>query len=342
MISFGSDNHAGIHPKILQAFTEPVDPFAPSYGVDDASLKLKSLLREKLGGLEFFLVFNGTAANVLSLGCALKSYESVLCTSASHLYNDECGAPEKIAGCKVIPLPHINGKLQPETLKQALQRRGDQHHSQVKMVSLTQPTELGTVYSLAELQAIKNICIQHHLFLHIDGARLANACSFLNCTFKEILQYADVASVGGAKNGLLLGELVVLNTPLLTEGFKFLRKQYLQLPSKTRFLARQFEIYFSDNLWLEISQYQHQLARYLRDQLETIKILTNYPVESNAVFCYLPQPLIKPLRKNYFFYVWDEQTFECRLMTSFATQKQHIDDFIKNIKQHLISQKDLR
>lgn len=341
MISFGSDNHAGIHPKILSAFTEPSDAFAPSYGTDAHSQNLQKILRETLGCIDSFLVFNGTAANVLSIGCALKSYESVLCTDVAHLYVDECGAPEKITGCKVIPLPHDNGKLTLETLQLALQRRGDQHYSQVKMVSITQPTELGTVYTLKELQEIQKFCRQNNFYLHIDGARLANACYFLNCAPKDILQYADVSSVGGAKNGLLLGELVVIHNPQLTEGFKFLRKQYLQLPSKTRFLARQFEIYFTDNLWQEIAQHQHHLAKHLSTHLEKINLKANYPIESNAVFCNLPKSLIKPLRKKYFFYVWNEHTFECRLMTSFATTMEHIDEFILAIEQLLQPQKDL-
>ncbi|MCC6137213.1 MAG: aminotransferase class I/II-fold pyridoxal phosphate-dependent enzyme [Bdellovibrionaceae bacterium] len=327
MISFGSDNHAGIHPKILLAFTEASEPFAASYGMDSASQELQTQLRETLNAIDSHIVFNGTAANVLGIGCALKSYESVLCTDVSHLNVDECGAPEKMTGCKLQPLPHKNGKLSVATLEAALIRRGDQHYSQIKMVSLTQPTELGTVYTLDELKAIRAFCDKNKLYLHIDGARLANACYFLNCTFKDILQYADVSSVGGAKNGLLVGELVVIHNKELKEGFKFLRKQYLQLPSKTRFLARQFQIYFSDNTWKDIAHHQHNLALKLHEQLLKMGIKANYPIESNAVFCNLPKPTIKNLRQTYFFYVWDEKTQECRLMTSFATTAEHIENF---------------
>lgn len=331
MISFGSDNHAGIHPKILSAFTETKSPFAASYGTDDESQKLNSLLKELVGAVDSYLVFNGTAANVLSIGCALKSYESVLCSEVSHLHVDECGAPEKITGCKLIPIAHKNGKVNVGSLEAALIRRGDQHFSQTRMVSITQPTELGTVYSLDELRAIREFCDKHSLYLHIDGARLANACFYLNCSFKDILQFADVSSVGGAKNGLLIGELVVLHNSKLKDGFKFLRKQYLQLPSKTRFLARQFEIYFTNNTWQEISQHQHQLAVKLAHGLKECGIESNYPIESNAVFCNIPKHLVKSLRESYFFYVWDEKTFECRLMTSFATTSEHVENFIQNL-----------
>lgn len=327
MISFGSDNHAGIHPKILSAFTEDINPFAASYGMDNESQTLNSELCETLGAADTYLVFNGTAANVLAIGCALHSYESVICSDVSHLHVDECGAPEKITGCKLISIPHTNGKISVADLEQTLIRKGDQHFSQVKMVSITQPTELGTVYTLEEIRALRLFCDKNKLFLHIDGARIANACHFLNCDFKDILQHADVSSIGGTKNGLLLGELVVVQNPKLNLGFKFLRKQYLQLPSKTRFLARQFQIYFNDNTWKKIAAHQHLLAIQFSQKLKTLGINSNYPVESNAVFCNLPQSIIKILRQKYFFYVWNEHTFECRLMTSFATKSEDIENF---------------
>lgn len=331
MISFGSDNHAGIHPKILQAFTEDVSPFAASYGTDDISRALNEDLKKTLHAVETHVVFNGTAANVLCIGAALHSYESVLCSSVSHLHVDECGAPEKITGCKLIALAHTDGKLTINTLEEALIRRGDQHFSQVKMVSITQPTELGTVYTLEELKGLRAFCDKHKLYLHIDGARLANACYYLNCSFSDILKYADISSVGGAKNGLLVGEIVAIHNSNLQSGFKYLRKQYLQLPSKTRYMARQFQIYFADQLWHSISEHQHQLAKKLESALREMNIAINYPVHSNAVFCCLPQTIIKALRQSYFFYVWNENTFECRLMTSFATTDSHIENFTQAI-----------
>lgn len=333
LISFGSDNHSGVHPQILQALTEANTPYAPSYGMDEASLQFQKMARELFGCDDVHMVFNGTAANVLALSTALKSFESVLCTDISHLNVDECGAPEKFLGSKLIAVPHVNGKLPVDRLKDFLVRRGDQHSSQIRMVSITQPTEYGTVYTLEELAALRAFCDQEKLYLHIDGARLANACWRLNCEFKDLLKFCDVASVGGAKNGLLLGELVAIRNPLLSRNFKFLRKQAMQLPSKTRFLAAQFSTYFAKNLWRDIAAHQCEMAQYLNMRLQAVKGLkTNYPVDSNAVFCDLPRAAIKPLREEFFFYVWNEATFECRLMTSFNTRKEEIDLFIAKLE----------
>lgn len=331
MISFGSDNHAGIHPQILNAFTEDTPAFAASYGVDDFSRALNDELKKTLAAVDTHIVFNGTAANVLCIGAALKSFESVVCTDVSHLHVDECGAPEKITGCKLIAVPHKNGKLTVDNLEEVFIRRGDQHFSQVKMVSITQPTELGTVYTLNELSEIRAFCDRHQLYLHVDGARLANACYYLQCSFADILKYADISSVGGAKNGLLVGEIVAIHNKNLQPGFKYLRKQYLQLPSKTRYLARQFQIYFADNLWHSIAQHQHLLAVKLAERLKAMDIGANYPVHSNGVFCCFPQHVVKKLRQEFFFYVWNEKTFECRLMTSFATHEDHVEKFAKAV-----------
>jgi len=333
LISFGSDNHSGVHPQILQALTHAGhEPYAPSYGTDEESLNLQKNLRDTFGCIESHLVFNGTAANVLGLATAVRSFESVLCTDISHLNVDECAAPEKFIGCKLIPIPHENGKLPLKRLKDSIVRKGDQHASQVKMISITQPTEYGTVYTIQELKDLRSFCDQENLLLHIDGARLANACWTLKCEFKDILKFCDVASVGGAKNGLLLGELIVINNTNLKENFKFLRKQAMQLASKTRYLAAQFTSYFSNNLWREISSHQCELAKYLSAELLKLGIHSNYPIESNAVFCNLSKAQVKALRPEFFFYVWNENTFECRLMTSFSTQKNEIDQFIEKIK----------
>jgi threonine aldolase len=333
LISFGSDNHSGVHPLIMQALNEANTAYAPSYGMDEMSLNLQKQLREDLKCHDAHMVFTGTAANVLCLATAIKSFESVLCTDISHLNEDECGAPEKFLGAKLIGITHKDGKLPLTDLSQYLVRRGDQHSSQIKMISITQPTEYGTLYSLDELRELRRFCDKEKLLLHIDGARLANACFTLDCTFKDIIQYSDVTSLGGAKNGLLLGELVIINSPTLKENFKFLRKQAMQLPSKTRFLAAQFTAYFANNLWKEIAAHQCQMAQYLGERIQSLPGLSvNYAVQSNAVFCNLPQKLIKPLREEFFFYVWKEATFECRIMTSFNTKKEDIDQFISKLE----------
>ncbi len=334
-ISFGSDNHSGVHPQILEAmFASEVgtsNKYAPSYDTDSDSAQLKEWIQKNWGAVDSHLVFNGTAANVLALAAAVRSHHAIICSDISHLNMDECGAPEKFVGAKLVSIPHKNGKIPLAELSSYLLRRGDQHASQIKMVSITQPTEFGTVYSLDELQTLREFCNKEKLFLHIDGARLGNACAHLKCEFKDILQYADVASVGGTKNGLLFGELVVIMNDQLNHEFKFLRKQAMQLPSKTRFMARAFLTYLDTRLWSKIATHQCGLAQYLAEQLAPV-LTVNYPVESNAVFCCIPKNLIKALREDFFFYVWDELTFECRLMTSFCTTQEEIDLFVTKLK----------
>jgi threonine aldolase len=330
-ISFGSDNHSGVHPQIFASLAAVNSGTDASYEMDALSQELRKYFKSEMHA-EAFLVFNGTAANVLSLSCATESFESILCSDISHLYVDECGAPEKFLGAKLMPVRSQNGKISAADLEAQLIRRGDQHFSQVKMVSITQPTEHGTVYSLAELDELKNFCRREKLLLHIDGARLGNAVYTLKSSFREIIAFADVVSLGGTKNGLLFGELVVIPNPRLAENFKFRRKQAMQLPSKTRFMAAAFLTYFQKDLWRDIAEHQCQLAQYLSEQLARLDIPSNYPVESNAVFCQIPREVIKALREEFFFYIWNEKTYECRLMTSFDTKKEDIDRFIKKIQ----------
>jgi threonine aldolase len=330
-VSFASDNHSGIHEKILAAISACNSGTAASYEMDDLSQELKKFLRSYLGCNESFLVFNGTAANVLALNTALDSFESVLCTDISHLNVDECGAPEKFLGAKLIAIPHRDGRLTVEDLEKYIYRRGDQHFSQPRSVSITQPTEYGTVYSLDELRAIRAFCDREKMFLHIDGARLGNAVFTLQSSFKEIVSLADVVSLGGTKNGLLGAEMVVVMNAELAENFKFSRKQAMQLPSKTRFMAAQFLTYFKNDLWLDFARHQCELAKYLAARLSDVQISVHYAVQSNAVFCRLSKDVVKALRDEFFFYVWDEKTYECRLMTSFDTKKEDIDRFIDKL-----------
>ncbi len=331
LISFGSDNHSGVHPQILDAMFSANNKYAASYETDEDSTKLKKWIQQNWGATDSHLVFNGTAANVLAISTALRSHQAVLCSDISHLNVDECGAPEKLLGCKLIPIPHRDGKIPLSEISQFLIRRGDQHASQIKMISITQPTELGTVYTLEELQQLRELCDREKLFLHIDGARLANACVHLQCDFKDILKFADVASVGGTKNGLLFGELVVIMTASLNQDFKFIRKQAMQLPSKTQFMARAFLAYLQTQLWRDIAIHQSLLTKDMAQKIKEL-VPVNYPVESNAVFCCLPKDIVKALREEFFFYVWNEHTFECRLMTSFCTTQEEIDLFVTKLK----------
>ena len=336
MKGFGSDNHSGIHPELLKSLVACNVDHAASYGTDSftelANQQFKKLFGDQT---RIFFVFNGTAANVLALQSLIKRHESVLCTNISHLNMDECGAPEFFAG-KLIPLPHENGKLTLETLKNSMIRKGDQHFSQPKVVSLTQPTELGTCYSLAEIKAITDWAHSQNIFVHVDGARLSNAVQYLKTTFEEMTTNlgVDIVSFGGTKNGLMMGEAILVLNPKLADDMKYIRKQAAQLPSKTRFIAAQFSRYLSDNLYGQIADHACSLAEKLYQELKLIpQIKITQPRQSNAVFVILPQPWIKPLREHHSFYVWDEKTFECRLMTTWDTTTAEVDDLVQRIKE---------
>jgi threonine aldolase len=333
LISLGSDNHSGVHPQLMQAMVAVNHGYAPSYEQDDQSQRLKKIFKEQFNAVDSAMVFNGTAANVVALQLALKSYEAVLCAQSSHLNLDECGAPEKIAGVKLIPTPVQEGKIAINKLESLIVRQGDQHHSQVRMISITQPTEYGTLYSFEEIHQLKELAQKHQLYLHMDGARLANAVVAMNTSFKELCQAFDLISFGGAKNGLMLGEFVIVRNPKLKEGLKFYRKQSLQLPAKTRFLSAPFIEYLTSPLWKEIAQHENTLALKLRKGLETIpEIQFTQPTQANSVFCILPRHWIKKLRQKFFFYIWDENCWEVRLMTSFATTADEIDAFIQAVQ----------
>ncbi len=335
MISLGSDNHSGVHPKMLNNISKTNVGHSASYGTDPITDKAKTVFKDLFGeNCQSFFVFNGTAANVLALKSLVRSYESIICSEDAHLNLDECGAPENHIGCKLIKLPSPDGKIKPKDIVSAIIRRGDQHYSQVRAVSITQPTELGTMYSLDELNEIKKICKENKLFLHIDGARFVYAPIALKSTFKELCKDVDALSFGGTKNGLLFGEAVLLFNK--TSDFKYIRKQSMQLPSKMRFLSGQFIELLETGLYKEIAANGLSLAKYLQEKLCNIEELTiTQKVEANSVFVKIPQPWVKPLREKFFFYIWNESTFEARLMLSFDSTKEHIDQFVE----HLLSVK---
>lgn len=325
---FGSDNHSGIHPKILESITRANQGHAPAYQSDEWCERAEQDFQAHFGPqARIFFVFNGTAANVLGLSALTESFHTVLVSAQAHLENDECGAPEKILGLKLKTIETPDGKLTPELLAPHIIRGGDQHFSQIKAISVTQPTELGTVYSLEETRRLVEFAKKHRLRLHMDGARLAQAAIHNKCNYRELTEGFDTLSFGGTKNGLLGGEAVVVLNPELGQNLKFHRKQFLQLPSKTRFVAVQFSAYLN-GLWQEIARQQNDRARLLRKEIETRtswRITQN--TESNAVFVCIPKHQVAKLREHFFFYVWDEKTFECRLMTSWDTTEDDIRAF---------------
>jgi threonine aldolase len=333
---FGSDNHSGIAPPMLEALIQANQAHAPSYGTDEWSSRAQNLFKDHFGEkAEVYFVFNGTAANALSLRSLVKPYHAVLCSDLSHLNVDECGAPEFFSGAKLLSFKSHQGRLNLEDLKSSLIRRGDQHFSQVKALSLTQPTELGTCYSLQEIKAITDWAHKENIWVHLDGARLANAAFHLQVSFKQLTTDlgVDVVSFGGTKNGFLFGEAVVFLNPTLSEDFKYIRKQSAQLPSKTRFLAAQFEAYLQNDTWKKIAVHSCEMAERLFQNLQVFSQLEiTAPRQSNAVFVKIPKAWVQTLRKEYFFYVWDEKTFECRLMTSWDTTESDIQGFTDLIR----------
>lgn len=340
MKGFGSDNHSGVHPEILQSIINCNVDHEPSYGTDQYSEVAIKNFKKKFGeSTEVFFVFNGTACNVLALRFLVNRFESVLCSDVSHLHVDECGAPEFFAG-KLISLPQQNGKINLQTVKDSLIRKGDQHFSQIRCLSLTQPTELGTCYTLQEIKEFVDWAHANQMYVHLDGARLVNATRFLKCTLKEMTTDlgVDVVSFGGTKNGLLFGEAILVLNPILAKkaqaDLKYIRKQSAQLPSKTRFIAAQFSAYLQENLYQRIADHSCQMAEILFQGLKKIpQIKITCERQSNAVFATIPQPWIKKLREHAFFYVWDEKTFECRLMTSWDTTTEDIQKFIKTAEE---------
>lgn len=335
-VGFGSDNHSGVHPKIIKTLLEINHGHQPSYGTDQISQDTVQLFRAEFGtkDLDVHFVFNGTAANVLCLKPFVKSYQAILCSNISHLFLDECGAPEALIGCKLIPVESRDGKLNVDELEKHMIRRGDQHFSQIAALSITQPTEVGTVYTLEELRTLREWARAHKLYFHIDGARLANAIVYLKTTFQKMVTEIepDCLSFGGTKNGLMGVEAVLFFGPNRPQDFKFIRKQALQLPSKTRFLAVQMQRYLSSHLWREIAEHSLTMAQRLANQIAAIpeaRIL--YPVQSNAVFVNIPRGWAKAIREKFFFYVWDEHTWDLRWMTTFDTQVSTIDNFIQYI-----------
>lgn len=336
-LSLGSDNHSGVHPKVMEALIAANRGHAHSYGMDPIALATEKEFKRVFGEpLDIEYVFNGTGANVLAIKTLLQSFESALVSDVSHMQVDECGAPELLTGCKLIPVPTRSAKITPENLKPFLIRKGDQHFSQPRLLSLTQPTELGTCYSLDEIRELKKLCNEHNLFLHIDGARLPNAAAFLNVSLKQLTRDlgVDVLSFGGTKNGLMGAEAIVFFNPLLSKNLRYHRKQALQLPSKSRFLAAQFYAFLKNDLYKDIASHVHALAKALEKRLQKFpEIEITEPVQSNALFVKIPKAWIKPLKERYFFYVWDENTSVLRWMFSFDFKAEDIDDIVRAIEE---------
>jgi len=335
MRSFASDNHAGVPEQVLATIAAANVDHAPAYGEDPWTARAERCFRDQLGEqAEAFLVFNGTAANVLALRATCRPWEGVICAASAHINVDECGAPERIGGVKLLAAPAPDGKLTPDQIDRMISGVGDEHSVQMRLLSVSQSTELGTCYSPAELSALSDRAHERGLYVHLDGARLGNAAASLGVPLRAITTDAgvDVVSFGGTKLGLLAAEAVVFLRPELAADFRYLRKQSLSLASKGRFLAAQFVALFEDDLWLSLASHANAMAGRLAAGLVSVeRVRITQAVQANAVFAMLPAAAIEQLQERWPFYVWDEHTGEVRWMCSWDTTPAEVDALVEAI-----------
>jgi len=334
---FASDNNASVHPKVMEAMINANTGHAVGYGGDALTEQARLLFKNTFGlETETFFVYNGTGANVIAIQALTQSFNAVVCARTAHINVDECGAPEKLSGCKLLAIETDNGKLTVDHIKTYMHGFGFEHHAQPKVVSITQATELGTVYSIEEVKTIADYVHSIGLYLHMDGARLANAAAAQNCSLADVSIKAgvDVLSFGGTKNGLMFGEAIVFANTQLAKNVKYFRKQSTQLHSKMRYVAAQFIALLSNNLWLANAQHANKMAQFLAVGIQEISsIKLTQKVETNGVFAIMPRKHIQSLQNEFFFYIWDESRAEVRWMTSFDTTEEDIREFVKVVKE---------
>ncbi|MFW6326417.1 MAG: threonine aldolase family protein, partial [Desulfovermiculus sp.] len=336
---FASDNNSPVHPAVVQAILSANQGHALAYGDDyytqRAADKLKDVFETQC---DPFFVFTGTGANVLCVSALTRSYQAVICAENAHVNGAECGAAEKFAGIKLLPIPTRTGKFTPEDMQSFLLHAGDQHHVQPKVVSLTQATDLGLYYSVEELKELCTYAHRQGLAVHMDGARLYTACAAAGVSLAEMTARAglDALSLGGTKNGLMGAEAVLFFRPELAEDFKYIRKQGMQLPSKMRFLAVQMEALFTDQLWLTNARHANRMASLLEEELRQIpEIEVTREVQTNMVYCTIPPQAILKIREHYLFYVFDPGKSEVRLVTNYDTREEDIHGFVQVSKKAL-------
>ena len=331
--SFGSDNHARVHPAIMKAIADANAGDASPYGADPWTSRSCAALRQLTGAQgEVCLVLNGSGANVLGLGLLAGRHEAVICADSAHINTDECGAAERILGTKLLTVPGVEGKITPSLIASQLTGRGDEHYAQAGVVCVTQATEFGTCYTLEELAAIRSFCTANALRVYMDGARLANAAAHLGCSLADLAQHADVLSFGGTKNGAMGVDALVIMDSADVASMRYLRKQHGQLVSKMRYLGAQLGALLADDLWLRNASRSNSMATRLATGLAAIPgVSLVYPVESDAVFARLEPGHIAALQKDWIFHVWDEQESIVRWMTAFDTSEADVDEFLAAI-----------
>jgi threonine aldolase len=364
--SYASDNNSGVHPSIMQAIVDANTDQFVSYGDDPYTEKAIAMFREIFGpDISVFFMLTGTGANVSALQSITDRFEAILCAESAHINIDECGAPEHVLGSKLIDIPTSDGKLTVTHLEKYLHYLGDQHHVQPRTVSITQSTEMGTLYTIADMRAIVDFAHKNGIKVHLDGARIANAAVALGCDLREMTTDIgiDVLSFGGTKNGAMMGEAIVVfdvktgsilsqladcvaedsyatNRPFtdvsVAKSLPFIRKQNMQLLSKMRYVSAQFIAYLTDDLYLKNAKQANDMARYLYDRLlTTAPQITIYPPDVNAVFVKLPREIAEKMQSERFFYTWDESENIYRFMTNFEMTHADIDDFVEFISKYI-------
>jgi threonine aldolase len=338
--SFGSDNYSGVHPDIMEALQQVNHGHAGSYGSDEYTAKAIQKFKEHFGErIEVFFAYNGTAANVLGLSTLTQSFNAIICSDLAHIYVDESTAPEKFIGCRQITIPTTDGKIYPSDIEDRIQRVDDQHHPQAKVISISQSTEYGTVYTIAEIAEIAAVAKRRGLYLHMDGSRISNAAVSLNEDFRTFTgdNGVDVLSFGGTKNGMMFGEAIVFFNADLARQFKFIRKQGMQLHSKMRFISAQFNALLSNERWRKNASHANAMARLMADKLSGIpQVKITQSVDANGVFAIIPKAIVPALQEDQFFYIWNEKISEARLMCSFDTKEEDVERFVTKLKQLLI------
>lgn len=337
--SFASDNNAPVHESVIRAIAEANHGDAIGYGDDVHTLEAEQKFREQFGkGIAAYFLCTGTGANVSALDHITRSYHAVICSDKAHLHQDECGAPEKYIGCKLLRLPSADGKIKTEQMRPLMHSLGFPHHAQPKVISITQATELGRVYSIEEIKEIALFAKEYNLYVHMDGARLANAAASLKVSLAEMTKFAgvDVLSFGGTKNGAMAAEAVVFFNQELAQEYEYTRKQSMQLMSKMRYISAQFSALLTNDLWLQNARHANAMAALLADKISEIDgVEITQMVETNAVFATLSPEAIEKLKRKYFFYMWDATRNEVRWMTAFNTTEEDIENFVEALKEAL-------
>ncbi len=336
MRSFGSDNNSGVHPLMMQAIIDANKDHTIGYGDDVWTREAEKAVKRLIGkeDIEPLFVFNGTGANITALQACTLPFHHIICASTAHIAVDECGAPTKFTGCALKEIVTSDGKLTPEMVRPLLHGFGVEHHSQPKVIAISQTTEMGTAYTPREIKLLADLAHEHGMYLFVDGTRMANACAFLNVSVKAMTVDCgvDIFTFGGTKNGLMVGEVLVPLREELAENIRYYRKQASQLYSKMRFISAQFIPYFNEGIWLENAQNSNAAAQKLAAGMRKAGVKLTQEVQSNAVFFTLSEEETTQLRERYFFYDWDVEQNERRLVCSWDTTEEDLAGFVSYLR----------